>query len=64
MTNLKPVSIYTLYPDELENLGYDISALTQKDFDVLGRRLVHTLDDGPLMEMLGDVADALGIPVP
>lgn len=62
MTNLKPVPVYTLYPDELENLGYDISKMTQDEFAFIAHRLERTLDDGPILEMLDDIARICGVP--
>ena len=63
MTNLKPVPVYTLYPDELENLGYDISQMSQDQFTLLAQRLERALDDGPILEMLEEVADIWDVPV-
>ncbi len=62
MTNLKPVAIYTLHPDELENLGYDISAMTQHQFEQIAQGLSRALDDNDVHIMLDIIAEHADLP--
>ena len=62
MTNLKPVSITSLSPADLEEMGIDARKVTEAEFDRLVRRMSDNYVENYFWHDLGDIADIMNLP--
>lgn len=63
MTKLETATVYSLHPDQLRNLGYDINEMTQDQFYQIAQSLSQALEDNDIRVMLEIVAENANLPI-
>ncbi len=62
MSNLQPVSITSLSPADLEEMGFDASKVTEVEFDSLVRRMSDNYVENYFWHDLEVIADMMNLP--